>query len=204
MKAFIARMPALPLQPSPTINKIEDAAVALTNDIDQTNTKTLQKRWLHHPKAFPWWNAAYMITVQNLKSTQGPVQTAAHTRLKGAIHAAKRKWADDYIEKAQLWDIAAWRHRRRISKIPSLRGANGLAHAHKEMTNIFAQHFFPQTPPTVDMHFPDNPPPCPTQELPHIDKAMIGSLLNKAANQSVPGQSGHTWMLIKWACVALR
>jgi Reverse transcriptase (RNA-dependent DNA polymerase) len=35
-------------------------------------------------------------------------------------------------------------------------------------------------------------------ELPHIDKAMISSLPNKAASRSAPGQSGHTWMLIKW------
>jgi hypothetical protein len=162
MKAFKARIPAPPLQPASTINEIEDAAAALTNNIHQTNAETLKKRWPHHPKASPWWNATCVIAIQNLQSAQGPARTTAHARLKGTIHAAKRKWADDYIEKAQLWDVAAWRHRRRISKIPSLRGVNSLTHAHKEMTDIFAQRFFPQMPPTVDMHFPDNPPPRPT------------------------------------------
>jgi hypothetical protein len=89
---------------------------------------------------------------------------------------------DDYIEKAQLWDVAAWQHGRRISKVPSLSGTNGLVHSHKEMTDIFAQHFFPQAPPAVDTFFPDNPPPRPTRDLLQIDEALINSLLSKAAN----------------------
>jgi hypothetical protein len=43
-KAFKAKTSsAPPLQPSPTIDEIENTAAALTNDIHQTNTETLKK-----------------------------------------------------------------------------------------------------------------------------------------------------------------
>jgi hypothetical protein len=54
MKAFKAKTSAPPLQLSPTIDKIEEAATTLTNDIHQTNAEILKKCQLHHPKASPW------------------------------------------------------------------------------------------------------------------------------------------------------
>jgi hypothetical protein len=37
------------------------------------------------------------------------------------------------------------------------------------------------------------------QQLPPINKELIGLLIQKAASKSAPGQSGHTWMILKWA-----
>jgi len=123
-------------------------------------------------------------------------------RLKGTVHVAKRKWADEYIEKAQLWEVAAWRHGRKVSKVPSLQGPDGLVHTHEEIANVLSQHFFPQTPPEVDVDFKDDPPPRPTRTLPPFDEELVEILLKKAANKSASGQLGHTWTILKWAWAA--
>jgi hypothetical protein len=111
---------------------------------------------------------------------------------------AKRLWADDYIEKSQLWEVAAWRHGRRASKVPSLKGPEGIVHTHEEISNVLSRRFFADTPPQVPPHFHDDPPARPTRTLQPIDKEMVGHLLSKASNRSAPGQSGHTWTVIKW------
>jgi len=92
--------------------------------------------------------------VQNLRDARGRAARAtAQACLKGTIRTAKRNWADDYIEKAQLWEVAAWRHGRRISKVPSLRGPEGLVHTHGEISDILSHRFFADAPPQVPPHF---------------------------------------------------
>ena len=58
------------------------------------------------------------------------------------------------------------------------------------------KHHFTQ----VDPIFTDDPPPRPTQTLPLVDRDDDRvRLLDKAANRgSAPGQTGHTWILLKW------
>jgi hypothetical protein len=116
----------------------------------------------------------------------------AQAQLKGTIRTAKRSWADGYIEKAQLWEVAAWRHGRRISKVPSLRGTKGLAHSHEEIADILSHRFFADSPPQVAPNFPDDPPPRPICPLSPADKELIGQLLNKTDSRSAPGWSGHS------------
>ena len=133
---------------TPTPAEVERAAALLTDDIQQTNGDIFRKRRPAHLKASPWWNAACAIATQNLcdaRDTES--REVAHARLKGTVRAAKRRWADKYIEKAQIWEVAAWRHGRRLSKVPALQGPEGLAHSHEEMADIFSQRFFPQSPP---------------------------------------------------------
>ena len=77
------------------------------------------------------------------------------------VRAAKRKWADEYIEQAQLWEVAAWRHGCRLNKVPSLQGQEGIVHSHEEVSNILSQRFFPTDPKEVNPHFLDDPPPHP-------------------------------------------
>lgn len=103
------------------------------------------------------------------------------------------------MRRPQLWEVAAWRHGRKTSKVPSLRGPEGIVHTHEEISDILSQRFFSQTPPQVDRNFSDDPPPQPTRALPPMEKDLIESLLSKAATRSAPGQSGHTWTLLKWA-----
>ena len=198
-RSFKASARPLPLQPNPTAADIEEAALAFTEDIQRTNEEVFRKRRPAHPKASPWWNAACAIATKNLREALGTVEKGiAQARLKGTIHAAKRRWADEYIESAQLWDVAKWRHGRKLSKVPSLQGPDGLAHSHEEVSNILSQRFFPKSPPEVNTHFPDDPAPHPTRTLFQIDKSLIEPLLQKAASHSAPGWTGHTWTLIKW------
>jgi hypothetical protein len=48
-------------QASPSPEKVEAAAEALTEDIHQTNEEVLRKRRPAHPMASPWWNAACAV-----------------------------------------------------------------------------------------------------------------------------------------------
>jgi hypothetical protein len=201
--AFKARSHASPFQSSPTEAEVEEEAAAFTADIHETNEEVFRRRRPPHPKASPWWNAACALAAQNLRDAQTTeTQGVAQARLKGTVRVAKRHWADEYIEKAQLWDVAAWRHGRKISKVASLQGSEGLVHTHDEMANILSQRFFSQAPPKVEPIFADDPPPRPTRAMPPLDRDLIDSLLKKATNRSAPGQSGHTWTLLKWAWTA--
>jgi hypothetical protein len=199
IRAFKARSSHFHLSPSPSPDEIEAAADSLTGDIRRTNEEVLRKRRPAHPKASPWWNAACAIATKTLRGAQdAESRSLAHARLKGTVRAAKRKWADEYTEQAQLWDVAAWRHGRRLSKVPSLQGPEGLVHSHGEVAEILSQRFFPRSPREVDPCFPDDPLPYPVRTLARVDAALIEPLLKKATNRSAPGQSGNTWTLIKW------
>ena len=200
VRAFKARLPSVHLPPVPSLDNIETMAASLTEDIQQTNEEVLRRRRLAHPKASPWWNAACAIATHTLRNAHDTeARSLAHARLKGTVRAAKRKWADEYIEQAKLWDVAAWRHGRRLSKVPSLQGIDGLVHSHEEVADILSQRFFPRSPHEVNPLFQDDPPPRPPRTLERIEKSLIEPLLMKATNRSAPGQTGHTWMLIKWA-----
>ena len=187
-----------PLQP-PTSDTVEEAAEVLMEDIQRTNQEVLSKRHPPHPRAAPWWNVDCASATQTLCDTTEPEQRkVAHARLKGTVRAAKRTWADDYIRKAQLWEVAKWRHGRKLTKVPSLQGAEGLVHTHEEVSSILSRRFFPQDPPIVDPSFADDPDPLPTRTLGQVDEEFIEPLIKKAAKHSAPGLSGHTWTLIKW------
>ena len=198
-RTFKARLRPGQFQHPPTPEEIEAAVESLTRDIQQTNEEIFDKRRPPHPRAAPWWNSACAIATQNLRHAQDPEgKKLAHARLKGTVKTAKRRWADDYIEKAQLWEVAKWRHGRKLSKVPSLQGPAGLVHSHEEVANILSTRFFPKTLPEVTSHFTDDPAPLPPRTLTGIDRSFIEPLLYKASSHSAPGQSGHTWTLIKW------
>jgi hypothetical protein len=85
-----------------------------------------------------------------------------------------------------------------MAKVPSLRDHSGIVHAHEDVANVLAQRFFKQTPPHVSPQFDDDPLPRPPRSLPRIDKELIEPLLCKVSSRSAPGQSGHSWSIIKW------
>jgi hypothetical protein len=201
--AFKRRSSRLLFQLHPSSAKVEDAAAIFTNDIQKTCKEVFRKRRPFHPKASPWWNAACDAVVQSLHEAQtSNLRKTAHGRLKSTVRTAKRHWADEHIQKAQLWEVAAWRHSRRLTKVPLLQGPEGLVHLYEEVADILSHRFFPQNPPRVLTHFPDDPAPHPTRTLAPFDKEFIEDLLKKATNQSAPSQSGHTWILLKWAWAA--
>ena len=95
--------------------------------------------------------------------------------------------------------MAAWQHGHRVSKVPSLCGTEGLVHSHKEIADLLSNRFFAKMPPQVAARFYNDPPHHPSQHLPQIDKDLIDPLIKESSNRSAPGQSGHTWTVIKWA-----
>jgi hypothetical protein len=200
IKAFKARTFPLFLPSSPTAEEVEKAAAGLIADIQAANKQTFRRRKPFHPKAAPWWNPACAIAAQQLRDARGTeAKGTAQKRLKGAVRAAKRQWADDLIGKSNLWDVASWRHGRRVSKVPSLRGPEGLVHSHDEVADIISQRFFARAPPQVATRFHDDPPQHPPRQIPPIDKELVELLIKKASSKSAPGQSGHTWTVLKWA-----
>ena len=188
------------LHQTPTPEEAERAAETLTDDIQRANKKVLRRRHPPHPRAAPWWTADCAAATQTLREAADPEQRKiAHARLRGTVSTAKRMWADDYIEKAQLWEVAKWRHGRKLTKVPALQGTEGLVHSHEEVSSILSRRFFPQNPPLVDQTFPDDPQPHQTRPLAQIDEEFIEPLIQKASKRSAPGRSGHTWTLVKWA-----
>ena len=156
---FKERSSIHPFQLNPTTEEVEEAAEALMTDIQATSKMVFKRCKPLHWKASPWWNVACSVATQNLQNAQTTEMWGIlQARLKGTVCVAKQKWADDYIEKAQLWEVAAWRHRRKLSKVPSLKGTDGLVHSHEEVADILLQHFFPQAPPEVKPSFKDDPP----------------------------------------------
>ena len=80
-----------------------------------------------------------------------------------------------------------------------MRGPEGLVHSHEEVADLLLQRFFKKDPLKVEMHFHNDPPLHPLRQLENVDKEFIDPLIKQAASKSAPGQSGHMWMVLKWA-----
>jgi hypothetical protein len=82
----------------------------------------MKRRRPVHPKGAPWWNADCANTTEELRSAETQEDRKRSTaRLRAAARKAKRKWADEVIGKSNLWEVATWRHGRRMNKVPPLR-----------------------------------------------------------------------------------
>ena len=91
------------------------------------------------PQSLSLENTACVVATQNLRVAHDAESwKIANSRLRGTVDAANPKWADEYIAQAQLWDVAAWRHGCRLSKVPLLRGPEGLVHAHEDVADILS------------------------------------------------------------------
>jgi hypothetical protein len=200
IRTFKALPAAQPLPHNPTAEQVETAAAARSDAVQATNEQTFRKRHPFHRRAAPWWNTACAMAVQSIREAQdAAAKRIAQTRLKGTIRTAKRNWADEYVEKAQLREVANWRRGRKFIKVPSLRSPDGMVHSHDEIAGILSRCFLADAPPRVAPSFPDDPPLRPTRPLPPADKELIGHLLSRTDNRSAPGQSGHSWTIIKRA-----
>jgi Endonuclease-reverse transcriptase len=198
IKQYKASLPRLILPSIPTTEEVEQAVAKLFENIQSANKKTFYRRQPTHLKATPWWNSKCTAATQLVCTTRDrAVHRAALTQLKRTIHTAKHKWANKYIKNGKLWDVANWRHSCRVSKVPSLHGPEGIIHLHEEVAGVLSQRFFTKTPLNVEAHFHDDPLSLLMQHLPLINKELVKPLLQKATTRLAPGQSGHTWMIIK-------
>jgi Reverse transcriptase (RNA-dependent DNA polymerase)/Endonuclease-reverse transcriptase len=192
--------PPPPLPDQPTAEEVETLANCVHNALQNATAATMKRRRPFHPKGAPWWNADCAQVTESLRAAETREERKRHTALlRAAARKAKRKWADEVIGKSNLWEVATWRHGRRMNKVPPLRAGEMLAHEHAEISRILSDRFFVATPPPVPAQMVDDPPPRETRDLPPFDKEMVAELLANASNRSAPGASGQTWRLLKWA-----
>jgi hypothetical protein len=189
-----------PLPEKPTAAQVDELASLVHEAMQHATASSMKPRKPYHPKGAPWWNTDCAEVVLELRAAETVEDRKRQSaRLRAAARKAKRKWADDVIGKSNLWEVATWRHGRKMNKIPPLRTKEGLAHTHVDISQILSRRFFVEAPPEVPARLEDDPPPCATRELPRFSKDIIGDLLADTSNMSSPGASGQTWRLIKWA-----
>ena len=158
IKADKALATPLSIPSTPTTEEIDMAAVGLSKDIQNANEQVFHRQQPFHPKAAPWWTATCALAAHNLcKASSTHTCTIAQACLKGTVHAARHNWTNDSIVNLDLWEVAAWHHRCRVTKVPSLHGPEGLVHSHNGIANILSQQFFAKTPLQVAHHFYDDP-----------------------------------------------
>jgi hypothetical protein len=153
-----------------------------------------------------WWNDDCKAVAKAMRDGfwNEAEQRAANLHLKKVVRKAKREWANEYITTANVWEVAAWRHRRRTSHIPALCNENGdLVYDHEGMASLLSARFFSEEGTPIPMSFEDDPAPRETREFLPFGESELLSLLRVTANKSAPGSSGIGWSLLKkgWEAV---
>jgi hypothetical protein len=153
-----------------------------------------------------WWNDKCKEAAKAMREGfwTDEEQRAANKHLKSVVREAKRRWADEYITMANVWEVAAWRHGRRSSHIPALRNhQNVLAFEHEELASLLSERFFAEEGDPIPLQFHDDPDPRPARAFTPFDEEELGALLKQTANKSAPGTLGIGWFLLKkgWEAV---
>jgi hypothetical protein len=147
----------------------------------------------------PWWNDECREATHNLRSanTDGE-HKQCDKKLKQVTRYAKRDWANKYINKSNIWEVATWRHGRRSSHIPALIDQHGtLNYNHQSMSDLLSDRFFTTARDNIPTSFPDDPTPSLRRDFPAFTKEELLDLLKQTANKSAPGLSGIGWELLK-------
>ena len=195
------------IPPLNTITDVDLAVDVLFDAFETASSQTFEKRIpTNRNKCSRWWNPSCEAAVRELKTTiSDEDRDLAVRNLKKVTKKAKREWADEYIQKAGVWDLAQWRHGRRLTKVSTLRNGEGdLVADHAEMANLLATRFFNDDPSPVNPHFHDDPAPVPERDWTPIGPKEIGELLAKTSNTSSAGLSGIGYQLVKWAWVTIK
>jgi hypothetical protein len=153
-----------------------------------------------------WWNDECKAAARAMREGfwTEEEQRAANRHLKAVVRDAKRRWADEYITMANVWEVAAWRHGRRSSHIPALLNhSNSLVFEHEDMASLLSARFFAEEAEPIPLQFHDDPEPRPARAFVPFDEEEVGVLLRLMANKSAPGTSGIGWSLLKkgWEAV---
>ena len=182
-----------PLPVRPVAAQIDTLAGQVHEAMQHATAKTMKPRKPYHPKSAPWWNMDCAEVVTALRAAESEEERKRQSaRLQAAARKAKRSWADEVIGKSNLWEVATWRHGRRMNKVPPLRVGEGLAHSHADIAQTLSNRFFVDAPPEVPRRMEDDPPSKPTRALPAFPDSLIGELLANTSNTSSPGTSGQT------------
>ena len=94
---------------------------------ETASSQTFEKKIpTNRNKCSRWWNPSCEAAVRELKTTiSDEDRDLAVRNLKKVTKKAKREWADEYIQKAGVWDLAQWRHGRRLTKVNTQKRRGG-------------------------------------------------------------------------------
>jgi hypothetical protein len=153
-----------------------------------------------------WWNDDCRAAAKAMQEGfwNEADQHAANAHLKKVVKNAKREWANEYITTANVWEVAAWRHGRRTSHIPTLQNENrDLVYDHEGMASLLSARFFTEEGSPIPTSFNDDPLPQDVQPFTPFGESKLLSLLRAMANKSAPGSSGIGWSMLKkgWEAV---
>lgn len=139
--------------------------------------------------------------VERLRGAQTTEERAAARHILTTVtRRSKREWANQVINRSNVWDVAQWRHGRRMNIIPALKKADGtLTFEHDKMADIFAERFFARERDTIPLVFDDDPPVISGRPFPPLTMRELVEMLGKTSNKSAPGSSGFNWKVLKWA-----
>ena len=193
------------LSPTPSIYDIpslDDAAKQLHIDIDNASHALFQARQTPDPRGVRWWNTECSAALTALTTATGAARRTATNALRATILAAKRQWAQDFLDCTDpnnLWQAVRWTKRRHQSRIPPIMTDSGPSQTPSEMVEAFSSRFFSANRLPVSPSQPDDPDPLPPRPFERISAEEIKAALSTSSNKSAPGPSGITYKLLKWA-----
>src|SRR6266702_2507512 len=199
VKAFDARVPKLKgLLHSP--QEVDTMVDLIFNAFEGASEDTLDRKGSCPAHSARWWTDDCGEVVRRVQSAETEEdRTEAKRQLKRTFQHTKRTWADNYITKSNVWEVATWRHGRRQTKIPALRVGDGmLTFEHEEMAAALSDRFFTEDTGKIEPVFKDDPPPHERRKFPPLTEEELTDLLMLALNKSAPGNSGVGWELLKW------
>jgi hypothetical protein len=195
--------PLISLHNPDQVDAAVDAIYAAFNEACKATMKTVGSAPGFNSR---WWNDKCKAAARAMRGGfwTDEEQRAANKHLKTVVRNAKRRWADEYITTANVWEVAAWRHGRRSSHIPALLNqSNSLVFEHEEMASLLSARFFAEEAVPIPHRFHDDPEPRPARAFVPFDEEEVEVLLRMMANKLAPGTSGIGWSLLKkgWGAV---
>ena len=166
-------------------------------------SEVMKRKGTSSARSAPWWSDKIGILSRAVQQApDDETRRAMDHVLKRAVRKAKRTWADSKITSSNVWEVAAWRHSRRMTIIPALKGEEDeLVYDHEGMANILSKRFFAKDTGQVPMDLPDDPEPREAQEHVPITEQETLKMLMETSNSSAPGFSGIGYQLLKQACL---
>jgi hypothetical protein len=197
-REFKKRCPTLSVPPT-NAQEINTAVDLLYDAFEGASAAVLDRKGPCPAHSSRWWNDDCAAAVQRVREADEDSAAEAKKNLKTTIRRAKRTWADDYITKANVWEVATWRHGRRQTKIPALRTEDGsLSFEHEDMASTLSKRFFTEDSGDVRVTFDDDPNPVPPRTFEPLTEDELWDLLGPAPAKSAPGVSGIGWELLRW------
>jgi hypothetical protein len=156
------------LSPLATTEVIDEAVDALTWAFQIASETALKRKGCNPARSARWWNDECSVAAGALRTAVSQDdQSTARVHLGRVTRKAKRNWADDYITRVNVWEVAQWHHGRCMTRIPAIKLASGeLSFDHGEMSDALGVRFFAREREPIPHSLPGDPPPLPRRPFP--------------------------------------